>query len=413
MPPASERTIVITGLGVISPVGTTVPELWKSLLDGVSGFRALSAVESDGLGAHFHAPVDVDVEAVLGAATTRRMHRVQQLAALAAREAWADAGAPDVDPTRLAVAIGSGVGGVTTFLDQDERLRTRGPRAVSAHTLPMALPNGAAVTVALRLGARAGAFSPVSACASGAEAIHLGGDLIRAGRADVVVCGGAEGSVGRGTLAAFAAMRALSTQPQKHLAGRPFDTDRDGIVLGEGAGVLVLESLEHARRRGRTGYAELAGSAVTSDAYHCVAPDPTGSGAAAAMLLALRDSNATPAEITQVNAHGTGTIQGDAAEARALSTVLGSRAASVPVSATKSMTGHLLGATGAIEAIIVTLGLVEGQVPGVPTLVERDPAIHLDVVTPGPRAVSPGLALSNSFGFGGHNVCLALRPLGA
>jgi 3-oxoacyl-[acyl-carrier-protein] synthase II len=401
---------VVTGLGAVTPLGPDVPTLWSGLLAGRSGVRRLEDDWAADLPVRLAAPVTDDPVARLGPTRARSLDRVQQLAVVAAREAWADAGAPDVGPERLAVVVGSGVGGIITLMGQHDALRVRGARRVSPHGITMFMPNGAAAAVGLELGARAGVHTPVSACASGAEAIALGLDLIRAGRADVVVCGGAEAAVHALPLAAFAAVRALS----RHLgppewASRPFDRDRDGFVLGEGAGILVLESAGFAAARGRRPYVELAGAGCSADGHHVVTPEPTGAGAARAMAAALRDAGAGPDDVSHVNAHATATPLGDSAEACGIRTVLGRHAGRVPVSATKSMTGHLIGAAGAVEAVVTALAVRHGRAPASPTLRALGDDIGLDVVAGSPRGLAEGLALSNSFGFGGHNVALALR----
>ena len=283
---------------------------------------------------------------------------MQQLALVAAREAWADAGTPEVDPERLAVVVTSGIGGVQTLLAQYDVLKERGASRVSPHLVPMLMPNGAAATVELEFGARAGAHTPVSACASGAEAIAYGLDLIRAGRADVVIAGGSEAAIHPLPLAGFAAMRALSPRnDDPSAASRPFDKARDGFVLGEGAGIVVLERASFAEARGARSGATLLGSGASSDAHHVAAPEPNGAGAARALALALRDAGLAPDDVAHVNAHATSTPLGDVAEARAIRTALGSAADSVVVSATKGSTGHLLGAAGAVEAIATVLAL--------------------------------------------------------
>jgi len=309
--------------------------------------------------------------------------------------------------------VASGIGGVLTLLAQYDVLRERGARRVSPHTVPMLMPNGPAATVGLALTARAGVHTPVSACASGAEAIALALDLLRAGRAEVVVAGGTEAAIASLPIAGFAAMRALSTrEDQPDAASRPYDKARDGFVLGEGAAVLVLETREHAHRRGARIYAELAGAGISADAHHVAAPQPTGAGAARALALAMRDAGLQSSDVVHVNAHATSTPLGDVAEAKALRTALGDAANTIPVTATKSCTGHLLGAAGALEAAVTVLSLHHGVVPPTRNLDDPDDEIGLDVVRFEPRALAPGgAALSNSFGFGGHNVTLAVKAV--
>ncbi|CCH78590.1 3-oxoacyl-(acyl-carrier-protein) synthase 1 [Nostocoides japonicum T1-X7] len=404
-------SVVVTGLGATCPVGADVAELWEALLAGRSGVRRLDEPWAEELPVRIAAPVRHEPGDVLGAPVSRRLDRVQQLGLVAAREAWDDAGRPEVDPDRLAVVVGSGVGGFGTLLQQGRNLAERGSRGVSPYSLAMFMPDGPAVTIGLELGARAGVHTPVSACASGAEAIALALDLIRAGRADIVVCGGAEAAVHQLSIAGFSAIRALSGRGDRPSeASRPFDADRDGFVLGEGAAILVLESATHARGRGVVPYAELAGAGMSADSHHVVAPDPSGSGAARAMRTALADAGEEARAVVHVNAHATSTPLGDTAESLAINAALGPGCRPA-VTATKSMTGHLLGAAGALEAIVTVLSAHEGLVPGTLNLDRLDTAIDLDVVTGTSRTIPAGLSLTNSFGFGGHNVCLAIRPL--
>jgi len=342
----------------------------------------------------------------------RRLDRSEQFAVIAAREAWADAGTPDVDKERLGVVIASGIGGVITILDQYDILREKGPRSVSPHTVPMLMPNGPAANVGLELQAKAGVHTPVSACASGAEAVGYAMEMIRTGRADIVVTGGVEAAIHALPIAAFASMKALSTRndaPEK--ASRPYDNDRDGFVLGEGGGVIVLESLEHAQKRGAKIYAEIAGQGLTSDGYHIAAPDPDGSGVTRAVKFALEDSGVDLAEVVHLNAHATSTPVGDVAEANALAAALGEHINHVAVSATKSMTGHLLGGAGAIETIFCVLALHHRVAPPTINIENLDPAVKIDVVRDKPRELPAGqiAAINDSFGFGGHNVVLIFR----
>lgn len=404
--------VVVTGLGALTPVGGDVPSTWAALLAGGSGARRLEEPWADDLPVRIAAPAAVDPGEVLDRVEARTLDRAQQLALVAAREAWADAGLEGqaVEPDRLAVVVASGIGGVLTLLAQYDVLRERGARRVSPHTVPMLMPNGPAATVGLELTARAGVHAPVSACASGAEAIGLALDLLRAGRADVVVAGGTEAAIHALPLAGFAAMRALSLRDgEPEAASRPFDKARDGFVLGEGAGMLVLETAEHAKARGRTVYAVLAGAGMSADSHHVAAPEPTGAGAARAIGLALRDAGAEPGDVVHVNAHATSTPVGDVAEALAIRSALGPAADAVAVTSTKGSTGHLLGAAGAVEAIATVLALHERRVPATRNLDDPDDDVALDVVRMTPRALRPGVALSNSFGFGGHNVALAFR----
>ena len=408
--------VVVTGLGATTPVGGDVPSTWDALLAGRSGVRRLDTGWAADLPVQIAAVAAVDPLEVLDRVEARTLDRAQQFALVAAREAWTHAGFGadvTVEPEGLAVAVASGIGGVLTLLAQYDVLRERGARRVSPHTVPMLMPNGPAATVGLELVARAGVHAPVSACASGAEAIALALDLLRAGRADVVVAGGTEAAIAPLPIAGFAAMRALSTRDiDPTEASRPYDKARDGFVLGEGAAVLVLETEEHARARGATIYAELAGAGVSSDAHHVAAPEPTGAGAARALSLAMRDAGLGPTDVAHVNAHATSTPLGDVAESLALRTALGDAVSKVSVTATKSCTGHLLGAAGALEAAVTVLSLHHQLVPPTRNLDDPDDEIGLDVVRMSPRPLPAGAAaLSNSFGFGGHNVTLAFKAV--
>jgi 3-oxoacyl-[acyl-carrier-protein] synthase II len=407
---SSQDAVVVTGLGATTPIGGDVPTTWDALHAGRSGVRRLTEEWAQTLPVRIAARAAVEPTSVLERVEARSLDRSQQFALVAAREAWADAGRPAVDPERLAVVIASGIGGVLTLLGSYDILRERGPRRISPHTVPMLMPNGPAMTVSLELGARGGVHTPVSACASGAEAISLSLDLLRAGRADVVVCGGTEAAIHALPMAGFAAMRALSSREDApEAASRPYDKGRDGFVLGEGAGVLVLEKAGHARARGARIYAEVAGAGITSDAYHVAAPDPVGAGAARAMSRALEDAGLSTTDIVHLNAHATSTPSGDIAESVAIRTALGDATAGVAVSATKSQTGHLLGAAGAVESIFTVLALRDRSAPATRNLDDLDDEIDLDVVRMDARPLGDGAALSNAFGFGGHNVALAFR----
>jgi 3-oxoacyl-[acyl-carrier-protein] synthase II len=409
------ETVVVTGLGATTPVGGDVSSTWEGLLAGRSGVRSLTDEWASELPVRFAASAAVDPSDVLERVEARKLDRTQQFALIAAREAWQDAGSPTVDPERLAVSIGTGIGGALTLLGQWDLLRESGPRRVSPHTIPMLMPNGPAAVVGLELSARAGVHTPVSACASGAEAVAQGLAMIRQGRADVVVVGGTEACIHPLPLAAFAAMRALSKRnDDPPAASRPYDTARDGFVFGEGAGVLVLETAEHAEARGARVYAEVAGAGVTADGHHIAQPDPEGRGATRAMRMTLEDAAADPADVVHINAHGTSTPQGDVAEALAVRTALGDSAAGVAVTSTKSMTGHLLGAAGAVESIACVLTLNERVVPPTINLDNLDEEVRLDIVANQARKLDAdrfpdAVALNNSFGFGGHNVALAFR----
>jgi 3-oxoacyl-[acyl-carrier-protein] synthase II len=406
------RRVVVTGLGATTPLGGDVATTWDGLLAGRSGVRTLEGDWVEELPVHIGAPCAVDPSAVLDRVEARRLDRSQQLALIAAREAWADAGAPDADPLRLGVVVASGIGGAVSLIEAYDTLKEKGPRRVSPFTIPMIMPNGPAAVVSLELGARAGVHTPVSACASGAEAVAMGARMIQDGRADIVVAGGTEACIHPLPLAAFAAMMALSKRnDEPERASRPYDKGRDGFVFGEGAGIVVLESAEHAAARGARVYAEFAGAGMTSDAHHIAQPDPVGTGAARAMVAALAAAGLSTGDIAHVNAHATSTPQGDVAEATAIHAALGAAADTAVVSATKSMTGHLLGAAGAVESIAVLLALYHRVAPPTINLDDPDDEVQLDIAAGEPRPLPSGAiaALNNSFGFGGHNVALAFR----
>jgi 3-oxoacyl-[acyl-carrier-protein] synthase II len=405
------KRVVVTGLGATTPIGGDVASTWAALLAGKSGVGVLTEEWATELPVRIAARVEVEPLDVLDRVEARTLDRSQQFAIIAAREAWAQAGKPDVEKERLGVVFASGIGGVTTLLNQYDVLREKGPRRVSPHTVPMLMPNGPAAAVGLDLQARAGVHTPVSACASGAEAIAYGLEMIRTGRADVVVCGGTEAAIHPLPLAAFAAMRAMSTRNDEPLrASRPYDKGRDGFIMGEGAGAVVLESEEHAKARGAKILGEIAGAGITSDGYHIAAPDPEGRGVVRALRAALESANLTPSDITHINAHATSTPAGDVAEAKAIREVFGSAADSVVVTAPKSTFGHLLGAAGAVEAIATLLSVTQHIVPPTLNLDDRDDDVDLDVVTVDPRPLREGPAMSNAFGFGGHNVVLVIQP---
>ena len=409
-------TVVVTGLGASSPLGGDVATTWAGMLAGRSGVRALTQEWAADLPVRFAGVVAVDPLDVMERVEARKLDRTEQLALIASREAWADAGTPQVEPERLGVVIGTGIGGAISLLEGWDTLREKGPRRVSPHTITMLMPNGPAAWVGLELGARAGVHTTVSACASGAEAVSAGVEMIRTGRADVVVVGGTEACLHPLPLAAFAAMMALSKRnDEPERASRPYDKGRDGFVFAEGAGVLVLESAEHAAARGARVYATVDGVGITSDGHHIAQPDPDGAGATRAMRFALQDAGATADDVVHLNAHATSTPQGDTAEANAIRGALGDATDHVAVSATKSMTGHLLGAAGAVESIATVLALHERLAPPTINLEDPDDEIRLDVVTGAPRPLtaraSDGrlVALNNSFGFGGHNVAVLFR----
>lgn len=405
------REVVVTGMGMTTPLGGDVATTWSALLAGTSG---ISTIEEEWIleqPSHIAGRMAVDPADVLDRVESRRMDRSQQAALVAAREAWADAGSPDVDLDRLGAVIATGIGGVTSLINAYDTLLARGASRVSPHMVTMIMPNGPAAIVGLELGARAGVHTPVSACASGAEAISYAARMIQDGRADIVVAGGTEAVICAITMAGFSSMRALSTRnDDPQAASRPYDVDRDGFVMGEGAGVVVLEAREHAEARGARIHGVYGGAGLTSDGHHIAQPDPEGRGASRAILAAISDAGLTPADIVHVNAHATSTPQGDIAESVAIRAALQSHADSTVVTGTKSMTGHLLGGAGAIESIFTILALRERIVPPTANLVTMDPEIDLDVAT-APRPLPAGqiAALNNSFGFGGHDVALVFR----
>jgi 3-oxoacyl-[acyl-carrier-protein] synthase II len=410
----STPDVVITGLGATTPLGADVKSTWEAMLAGHSGVSALTQEWAAQLPVRIAAQLAVEPSEVLDRVKLRRLDRSEAIALIAAHQAWRDAGLGDppagdaagssVDPERLAVSVGSGIGGAITLLAQDDILESSGPRRVSPHTVPMLMPNGPAAWVGLEMGAKAGVHSVASACATGAEAIALGLDIIRSGRADVVLAGGTEAVIHPLPIAGFAAMRAMSTRnDEPERASRPFDRGRDGFVLGEGAGVVVLERAEHAAARGARVYARLAGSGITSDGYDIVQPDPQGRGQARAIVKALADAGLTGADIRHVNAHATSTPTGDIGEISTLRAVLGDHPL---VTATKSMTGHLLGAAGAVESIATILAIYEGFVPPTINLDDPDDGVDLEVAAHKARQLDIPAALNNSFGFGGHNVAL-------
>lgn len=407
-------TIVVTGIGATSSLGGNARDTWDALLRGESGIRLLTEewVEQYELPVKFAGRVKVPASDVLERIEIKRLDPSAQLAVIAAREAWADAGAPTDAKERILVDFATGIGGLNTLLDAWDVMKQKGARRVLPMTIPMLMPNAASAAISMDLQTRGGARTAVSACASGTESISNAVDHLRAGIADVVICGGTESVVHPLPIAAFAAMHALSTRnDEPERASRPYDINRDGFVLGEGAAVLVLETKEHAEARGAKIYAEIAGGAVSSDAHHITAPDPEGNGAARAVLDALADAGVTADDVNYINAHATSTPVGDIAEYTALHKVFGDRVKEIPVSATKSATGHLLGGTGALEAMFTVLSAHEKIAAPTLNLDDQDPAIPLDVVVE-PRTLPDNVvALSNSFGFGGHNAVIVVKSV--
>ncbi len=404
--------IVVTGLGATTPLGGDVKSTWDAMLNGRSGVAALSEEWAAELPVRIAARMAVEPADLIARAQSRRMDRAQQAALVAAEEAWSDAGFAGTTqdnglaPERVAVVIGTGIGGVTSLIDQHDLMLAKGAGKVSPMLIPMDMPNGPAAYIGLKLGARAGVFTPVSACASGAEAIAYGLDLLQLDRADLVVVGGTEACIHPLTISGFAQMRAMSTRNDDPAgASRPFDRDRDGFVIGEGAGVLVLERRRDAQARGRTPYAVLAGAGVTSDSHHITAPDPAGSGQQRAMQLAVERAGVPRSDVVHINAHATSTPVGDMGEARAVAALLGEQTV---VTATKSMTGHLIGAAGAVESIATLLAVRDDVVPPTINLQHPDDELCVDVPAEA-RSMPVPAAICNSFGFGGHNASVLFR----
>ncbi|MGW2816215.1 beta-ketoacyl-[acyl-carrier-protein] synthase family protein [Streptomyces sp. NPDC001415] len=413
------RRVVVTGLGAVSPLGGDVPGLWQGLLEGRSGVSVVEGPGFDGLPVRLAARAAVDPAELLPRTEVRRMNRSTQFALLAAREAWRDAGldlagtvASGLRPARTGVSIGTIIGGAPVMVESRLTLIARGPRAVSPYTTPMTVPSASAARISKDLDIRGEARTFVSACASGTEAIGQAIDAIRAGRVDLVVAGGTEAVITPEILAAFAAMRAVSTRnDQPAQASRPFDEARDGFVLGEGAGVLILEDEEHARARGARIYCEAAGWGLSADAFHMAAPEPEGRGVEAALRSALADAGATPADVAHVNAHATATVDGDRTEARALGRLFAGHTRDIPVTANKGALGHLQGGAGAVEAVATILTLRDGLIPPTVGCDHPEEGLGLDIVRGTPRPLPPcgDIVLSNSFGFGGHNAVLSFR----
>jgi 3-oxoacyl-[acyl-carrier-protein] synthase II len=402
----SADDVVVTGIGATTPIGGTAPETWQAMLAGKVGVRNINEpwVEKFGLPVNLQATMSVDPLDVLPRVEARRLDRSQQAALIAAREAWADAGSPEeIDPIRRGTVIGTGIGGAVTLLDQDDLLETQGIRKVAVMTVPMLMPNGPAAAVGLWNKSRGAVHAPVSACAAGAEGIAWAYKLIKEDEIDIALAGGAEGCIHPLPIAGFSQMRAMSTRnDDPATASRPFDTDRDGFVIGEGAGVMVLERRSHAEARGAKIYGTLAGIGMTNDAFHITAPEPEGEGSMRAIAKALKMARLSPRDISHVNAHATSTPVGDVAESKTIIRAIGTHPV---VTATKSMTGHMLGAAGAVEAIATVLAVQNDIVPGTQSIQNLDPAIEVDVAQT-TRKVEITAAINDSFGFGGHNVAL-------
>ncbi len=405
--------VVITGLGAFTPIGNTASDYWQALLEGRSGIGPITRFDASRHACHIAGEVKgFNPEDFLERKDAKRMDRFAQFAVGASKQAIADAQLVinDLIAQRVGVMIGTGIGGIKVLEDQQEIYLTKGPDRCSPFMIPMMIANMAAGLTAIHTGAKGPNSCPVTACAAGSNAVGDALRLIQGGYADVMICGGTEAAVTPLSIAGFASARALSTRNSEPArASRPFDRDRDGFVLGEGAGILILESLEHAQARGARIYAELVGYGLTCDAYHMTAPVPGGYGAARAIELALQDGGLRPEQVDYINAHGTSTAANDPTETAAVKKALGDQAYRLTMSSTKSMTGHLLGGSGGIEAVATTLAIYHDRVPPTINLDHPDPECDLDYVPHQSRAQSVEVALSNSFGFGGHNVTLAMR----
>jgi 3-oxoacyl-[acyl-carrier-protein] synthase II len=407
------RRVVITGLGAVTPVGIGVPAYWDAICAGRPGVGRLSLVDPALVPSKVAAQcLDFDPKAALGPKEARRLDRATQFALTSALEAWQDAGIEGgIDKDMTGVVFATGIGGIGSLLASDKVLRDKGPNRVSPFTVPQLMPNAAAGAIAMRLGLRGPNFCTTTACAASNHALGLAFQCVRSGEADAMIAGGSESAFVEIALIAFAQMTALSTRfndcPEE--ASRPFDARRDGFVMGEGAGTLILEEREHALRRGAYVYAELVGFGQSADAFHITAPSEDGSGAALAMRRALRSAAIDPTEVGYINAHATSTPTGDISEIRAIRLAFGEHADKLAVSATKSMIGHLFGAAGAVEGIVTVLTIRDGIVPPTINLTHPDPACDLDLVPDHARKADIEVAMSNGFGFGGHNAVVVFR----
>jgi 3-oxoacyl-[acyl-carrier-protein] synthase II len=405
--------VVVTGIGLVTPVGLDRKTTWDSLLEGKSGIDYISLFDAEGFESRIAAEVnEFDAAPILGRKETRRLDRFAQFACVAALEALEDAGLDmaNEDADRVGVLIGSGVGGIMTITEQHKILLNKGPKRVSPFLVPMMLGDMASGQVSMMIGAKGPNFSTVSACATGTDSIGEALEMIRRGRADVVIAGGTEAAVCEIGVAGFNSCMALSTRnDDPQAASRPFDSGRDGFVLGEGAGLVVLESLEHAEKRGANVLAELAGYGASSDAHHVTQPHPEGEGAARAMKWAIEDAKLRPENVDYINAHGTSTPLNDKFETIAMKRMYGDHAYNLKISSTKSMTGHLLGAAGGIEAAFSVLAIKEGIIPPTINLDDVDPDCDLDYVPNKAVKQKVDVAMSNSLGFGGHNASLVFK----
>jgi 3-oxoacyl-[acyl-carrier-protein] synthase II len=406
------RKAVITGIGPITPVGIGVDEFWAGMTGGRNGVRTITRFPIGDLPVSVAGEVDgFEVTDFLDTKEARRTDRFTQFGIASAKLAWEDAANPEVVAERGGVIFATGIGGLETILNQHLVLLEKGPGRISPFMVPMLMANAPAGHIAMRFGLTGANFATISACSSSNHALFEALRLIRDGTLDLVIAGGSESATLPLTVAAFSQMTALTKNPDPETASRPFDAQRDGFVLSEGAVTLIVESEEHAKARGARIYCELAGAGASDDAFHITAPDPKGSGAALAMRWALRDAGAEPEDVTYINAHGTSTPLNDAAESAAIKGVLGDHARDVAVSSTKSMTGHMLGAAGAIEAAVCALAIANGKIPPTIHYATPDAECDLDVTPNEARDLDVDLALSNSFGFGGHNACVAFRAV--
>ena len=409
------QRVVVTGLGAVTPIGNTVADYWEGLTSAKNGVEAITLFDAAQHACRFAAEVkSFDPSGFIEPKDAKRWDRFCKFGVVAAKQALADSGltiTPD-NAHRIGVSIGSGVGGLLTMETQAHVLKDKAPGRVSPFTVPMMIPNMATGLAAIALGAKGPSSAVATACAAGSNAIGDAFQLLQLGKADVMICGGAESAITPLGVAGFASAKALSFRNDDPAgASRPFDQTRDGFVIGEGSGILVLETLAHAEARGATILAEIVGYGTTCDAHHITSPTPGGVGGAAAMRLALEDGGIAADSVDYVNAHGTSTPANDSNETAAIKSALGSRAKDIPVSSTKSMTGHLLGGSGGIEAVACVLALRNGVVPPTINYNNPDPECDLDIVPNTARELTLGTVLSNSFGFGGHNVCLAFRRM--
>ena len=403
--------VVITGMGVVTPIGNDVSTFWANIKKGIRGIDFIKSFDTTDFKVKIAAEVkDIEKQNILDYKETKRMDRYTQLAMLAADEAIRNADFKN-NPSKnnWGVIIGTGIGGFSTVEKENEKILTKGPKKVSPLFIPMAISNIASASIAIKYGLRGICESVVSACASGASAIHYAYRLLQQGMAPVILCGGTEAAITPLALAGFTSMGALCSHNEPERASIPFDARRSGFVMGEGAGIIVMESLENARQRSADIYAELIGCGVTCDAYHITAPDPEGEGGATAMQNAIKEGNIDPSDVSYVNAHGTSTFYNDLCETKAIKSVFTDNAYSIPISSTKSMTAHMLGAAGAVEAIVCIKAMVDSFIPSTIGLEESDPECDLDYVPNQGRERELNYSLSNSFGFGGHNVSLLFK----